>query len=215
MNPLQLIIFDCDGVLVDSEAISNRLVAELLQELSIPMSTEESLRQFAGTSMEYIRNYIHQLTGQPLPENFEAIYRKRSALAFAEELQPIEGVARAIEAIPLPRCVASNGPREKIVTNLKITGLSSFFNDRLFSAYDIQRWKPAPDLYLHAADQMQVATQQCVVVEDSSAGVQAAIAAGMRVLAYGGSGNADRLQAAGATQVFEHMSELPGLVSRL
>ncbi len=212
MNPLQLLIFDCDGVLVDSEPISNRIVAELLREIGIPISHEESIRLFAGTSMEYIRSYIQQTTGQAPPSNFEDIYRERSHAAFEQELQPVAGVAQALEVLRLPRCVASNGPLIKVEANLQITGLRPLFTNDLFSAYDIQRWKPEPDLYLHAAAQMKTAVSNCLVIEDSTAGVEAALRAGMRVLGYGGAGNSERLQAAGATKVFEDMMELPALV---
>jgi len=210
MKPIQLLIFDCDGVLVDSEPISCRIVAEELRKLGLKISNEEAKHQFAGTSMEYIRKYVQSI-GCRVPEDFEEIYRERSHAAFEAELQPVAGIKEALKALDFPRCVASNGPGYKVKANLEITGLRPLFGDELFSAYDIQRWKPEPDLYLHAALQMNTAFENCLVIEDSTAGVQAARRAGMRVLGYAGAGGADRLAAAGA-QVFTSMAELPRLV---
>ena len=211
MKPIQLLIFDCDGVLVDSEPISCRIVAEELRKLGLDISNEQAKHQFAGTSMDYIREYAHSILGRPVPENFEEIYRQRSHAAFKAELQPVDGIEEALKALNFPRCVASNGPGYKVKANLEITGLRPLFGDELFSAYDIQRWKPEPDLYLHAARQMNTAFENCLVIEDSTAGVQAARSAGMRVLGYAGAGGAERLAAAGA-QVFTSMTELPRLI---
>ena len=212
MKPIQLLIFDCDGVLVDSEPISCRIVAEELRKSGLDISNEEAKHQFAGTSMDYIREYAHQTLGHQIPEDFEEVYRVRSHAAFEAELQPVAGVEEALKALDYPRCVASNGPGYKVKANLEITGLRPLFGEELFSAYDIQRWKPEPDLYLYAAKQMNTLPENCLVIEDSTAGVQAAIRAGMRVLGYAGLGGADRLAAAGA-QVFTSMTELPRLIS--
>lgn len=212
--PIQLIIFDCDGVLVDSEPISCRIVAEELQKLGLDISIEEAKNRFAGTSLDTIRQYFKDQVGKPVPDNFEEIYRERSHAAFEAELQAVPGIESALKALRLPRCVGSNGPGFKVEANLKITGLRKYFGDELFSAYDIQRWKPDPELYLHAAKTMNFSPENCLVVEDSLAGVQAAIAAGMRVVAYAGAGGSERLKKTGAT-VFTDMSTLPQLVTAL
>ncbi|MEO1516024.1 MAG: HAD family hydrolase [Bacteroidota bacterium] len=214
MKDIQLTIFDCDGVLVDSEAISNAVVAEMLSDQGLPMTAEEGTRHFAGTSMKYIHEFFYQKTGLYLPDDFEEIYRGRSFEAFERDLQAVEGVREAIQQIDLPRCVGSNGPLKKVRFNLTLTNLLPFFGDNLFSAYEIGRWKPLPDLYLHAAAQMGVAPAHCVVIEDSVSGVQAAKAAGIRVLGFAGHGSGDGLREAGA-EVFHKMSELPDRIAAL
>lgn len=211
LNQYQLAIFDCDGVLVDSESISCGVIAEMSTNLGFPMTTKESIHQFAGTGMSIVRDFISTRINDNLPENFEAEYRRLTAERFLSDLQPIAGVKTVLEALTIPRCVGSNGPRAKIISNLGITKLDSFFQpEHIFSAYDIQKWKPEPDLYLHAANRLGVASEHCIVVEDSTAGVTAARAAGMDVVAYAGEGNGEQLKAAGATRVIWDMAELMG-----
>lgn len=210
-----LIIFDCDGVLVDSETISNDIVAQLLTQYGLSMGTDEAIALFAGTSWKYIREYYTSKTKKDLPDNIVEIFREKSVVAFEEKLQPIEGIVDTLKQINLPKCVASNGPMVKIKRNLEITGLDTVLEKApKFSAYDIQRWKPDPTLYLNAAKFMEVEPAASVVVEDSTAGVQAAIAAGMRVFGFTNGHDSSKLKAAGA-MTFDHMSELPSLIEAL
>ncbi|MEL6867425.1 MAG: HAD family hydrolase [Bacteroidota bacterium] len=215
MNPPQLIIFDCDGVLVDSEAISNHVVAELLTEIGLPTTGEEAVQLFAGTSMTYIRSYFRAQTGKEAPTDFEATYRKITYDAFTKELKAIEGIEEVLGQLKQTRCVASNGPMEKVRFNLKLTGLINYFDDHLFSAYDIQKWKPEPDLYLHAATKMGFAPADCLVIEDSPSGIQAAQRAGIRVLGYAAHAYAEEKLAATDTTVFHHMNQLPDLIKSI
>lgn len=209
MKEIQLIIFDCDGVLVDSEALSNGVVAEMLSLQGLPMSAEEGVRYFAGTSMKYIQEYYHRQMGVHLPDDFEQRYRKRSFEVFEERLEAVPGIREALEAIQLPRCVASNGPINKIEFNLKVTNLQHFFGDHIFSAYQIKKWKPLPDLYLHAAKQMGYEAQRCLVIEDSVAGVQAAKAAGMRVIGYAAGHSTEQALSEAGAEVIYSMKNLP------
>lgn len=209
LNQYQLVIFDCDGVLVDSESISCGVIAEMSTALGFPMTTEESIRQFAGTGMSIVQDFIHTNIGMALPADFERQYRAITKARFQSELEPLKGIRRVLEALEVPRCVGSNGPRDKIISNLSITGLDVFFEPaHIFSAYDIQKWKPAPDLYLHAARHLGIAPKDCIVLEDSTAGVQAAKTAGMDVVAYAGEHHAEALRKAGAMWVVGEMEEL-------
>ncbi len=204
----ELVIFDCDGVLVDSESISCGAIAEIATELGFPMTTRESINYFVGTSIEYAIDFLKDKTTQPIPADFESRYRKICHERFQTDLQPIPGIENLLTKLDLPKCVGSNGPRHKIISNLKLTNLIHHFDqEHLFSAYDIKKWKPLPDLYLHAASRMNVAPEKCVVVEDSVAGVKAARAAGMSVYGYAGDGDGENLSAAGAKVIFS-MCEL-------
>ena len=207
----KLVIFDCDGVLVDSETISCGVVAEMSTELGYPMSAKEGLQTFAGTSLNFVVQYIEEKTSKKIPYPFEEAYRLRTTEAFKSQLQPIIGVREALQQIPLLKCVASNGPLEKVKSNLSITGLRSFFPQHLFSAYQVQRWKPDPALFLYAAKTLGVAPADCIVVEDSTHGVEAAIAAGMDILGFPGSTTPELLRAAGA-KVLPTMQALPGIL---
>ncbi|MEM9820053.1 MAG: HAD family hydrolase [Bacteroidota bacterium] len=209
----KLVIFDCDGVLVDSEPISCGVVAELSTELGHPMSALEGLQTFAGTSMNFVTQFIEAKIGKKIPYPFEEEYRRRTYQAFQKHLEPVEGVKSALEKIQLQKCVASNGPLEKVKSNLSITGLRPFFPDYLFSAYDIQRWKPDPALFLYAAKTVGISPQECIVVEDSIHGVEAAIAAGMDVLGFPGTTSAEILQKAGA-KILPSMDLLPSILQK-
>jgi len=209
---LELVIFDCDGVLVDSELLSNRVLAQTLAEIGLPMSLEETIATFMGHSMAACVAIIEERTSRPIPSNFVANFRDRTFDVFRRELRPVQGIESVLDAIDLPFCVASSGPPEKIQLTLSITGLLPRFAGRIFSAVEVTRGKPHPDLFLHAAHKMGVAPPACVVVEDSVRGVQAAVAAGMRVFGYADLTDADTLAAAGA-RVFRSMAELPALLS--
>lgn len=207
----KLVIFDCDGVLVDSEPISNRIIAEELTARGLATSQATALELFAGGSLSRVDEYFKSQTGQDIDADFEPTYRSRTHQAFEEELQAVAGAEEMLKAIALAKCVGSNGPLHKIQSNLDKTGLRHFFDERLYSAYTIRRWKPKPDLYLHAAKEMAYAPEECVVVEDSLHGVEAAVAAGMTVFGYTGTKSAKALQAAGAIP-FDDMLRLPELI---
>lgn len=211
-NTPQLIIFDCDGVLVDSEPLSNQIIAEEITKLGYPMTTMEAFNVFAGGSLEIVSAFIKEKIGGEVPDNLEAIYRKRSYELFEEKLAAVAGIEDALKTLTIPRCVGSNGPLDKIKFNLGLTNLSKHFDEQhLFSAYEVNRWKPDPFLYLHAAKEMGVAPEHCVVVEDSFHGTQAGVAAGMRVLGYSPHNSGEKLKKAGA-QVFDSMSQLIDLI---
>jgi HAD superfamily hydrolase (TIGR01509 family) len=208
----ELVIFDCDGVLVDSEPLSNRILAERLTAIGLPTSTEDSVRDFMGRSWKTCTAIIEARLGRPLPGDFSTGYHEEVFAAFARELEPVRGVREALDRIALPRCVASSGAHERIRAALGATGLVERFDGAIFSATDVEHGKPAPDHVLHAAAEMGHEPAACVVVEDAPAGVQAARAAGMTVLGYAGMTDAALLEADGA-HAFASMDELPGLIT--
>jgi len=206
-----LVIFDCDGVLVDSERLANTQFAELLAELGIECTLEQMYRDFVGRSMAACMQTVTQRLGRPPPRDFEARLRARTRAAFERELRPVDGVEAVLDRLPMPACVASSGDHEKMRLTLGITGLLPRFEGRLFSATEVARGKPWPDVFLHAAARMGAAPEHTAVVEDSPAGVRAGTAAGMTVFGYTATMGPGELRAAGAT-VFHHMSELPALL---
>ncbi|MBZ6106935.1 HAD family hydrolase [Streptomyces olivaceus] len=209
-----LVIFDNDGVLVDSEPISNRLLAGYLTELGHPTSYEDSLRDYMGAAMHRVHDLVLERTGRRLPGDFDAVFHGRVFAAFARELEPVPGAVGALEKLAadgVAYCVASSGSHERIRVGHRKTGLDRWFDDgRIFSSQDVGRGKPAPDLFLYAAERMGVAPARCVVVEDSPLGVRAAVAAGMDVYGFTGMTPAARL--AGATRLFGDMGDLAGLL---
>jgi HAD superfamily hydrolase (TIGR01509 family) len=219
-SPFGLVIFDCDGVLVDSERLSVRVDVEYLARLGWPMSEAEIVELFVGRSDADMRAAIEATIGGPIPkdidEEFERIYRE----TLERELEAVPGVEAVLEALAragTPVCVASSGTHAKIGRSLAKTGLERFFGDRIFSATDVEHGKPAPDLFLHAASVLAVDPAECAVVEDSVHGVRAALAAGMRAFAFaGGVTSRERLREAGeAAILFEDMAELtPMLLGR-
>ena len=214
---LDLIIFDCDGVLVDSEVISCRAHAGTLTRHGYPITEEEVLHRFLGVSDREARQTIEREIGRPLPSDFEAQVKEATLKFYAGDLKAITGVAAAIAAIDLPKCVASSGTPEKIRHGLECAGLYEQLAPHIFSATQVKRGKPAPDLFLFAAEQMRAAPERCVVIEDSVPGVTGARAAGMTVLGFhGGShcqpGHAEKLRDAGAAAVFDDMQQLPDFV---
>jgi HAD superfamily hydrolase (TIGR01509 family) len=205
---IRFVIFDCDGVLVDSEAISNRVLAGLLTEIGLPMTPAQSIEAFMGQSWKRVRAWAEE-RGAPLPEGFRRRYLDTMFAAFEQELQPVPGIVAALDAISLPDCVASSASVEKMRFTLGHTGLWDRFEGRIFSATEVEHGKPAPDLFLHAAASMGWEPADCAVVEDSPAGVAAALAAGMTVFGYAGTTPAARLEGA---RVFTDMAELPALL---
>lgn len=209
-----LILFDNDGVLVDSEPISNRYLAAYLTELGHPTTYDESLRDYMGAAMHRVHDTVLERTGEKLPADFDDVFHARVFAAFEEELRPVAGVEQVLEKLTadgVPYCVASSGSHERIRVGHRVTGLDRWFDDdRIFSSQDVGRGKPAPDLFLYAAERMGVAPERCLVVEDSPLGVQAARAAGMDVYGFTAMTPAERL--ADATQLFAGMDELADLL---
>ncbi|WP_282693111.1 HAD family hydrolase [Streptomyces sp. CC208A] len=209
-----LVIFDNDGVLVDSEPLSNRLLAGYLTELGHPTTYEDSLRDYMGGAMHRVHDLVLERSGQRLPEDFDSTFRARVFAAFLAELEPVEGAMDVLKALvdaEVPYCVASSGSHERIRVGHRKTGLDGWFPEEVvFSSEDVGRGKPAPDLFLHAAARMGVAPGRCVVVEDSRLGVQAALAAGMDVYGFTAMTPEDRL--AGAGGFFSRMEELPAIL---
>lgn len=212
-----MVIFDNDGVLVDSEPISNRILAAYLTELGHPTSYEDSLRDYLGGAVHRIHDLVHERSGRRLPMEFDESYHARVFEAFEAELEAMPGaseVLAGLSASGTAYCVASSGSHERIRVGHRKTGLDRWFDTgRIFSAQDVGRGKPAPDLFLHAARQMGADPGQCVVVEDSPLGVQAALAAGMAVLGFAAMTPKDRLVEAGATRLFQSLAELPALLA--
>ncbi|PIM67737.1 hydrolase [Streptomyces sp. JV178] len=210
-----LVIFDNDGVLVDSEPISNRHLAAYLTELGHPTSYEESIRDYMGSAMHRVHELIHERTGRRLPDDFDEVFHARVFAAFERELAPVDGVFDVLEKLVaegVPYCVASSGSHERIRVGHRTTGLDRWFGDGLvFSAQDVGRGKPAPDLFLHAAERMGVAPERCAVVEDSPLGVRAGLAAGMDVYGFTAMTPAENLT--GVQGHFSDMAELLPLLS--
>ena len=181
---IETVIFDCDGTLVDSETLTNEVLVGLAREHGVELSLAEALAEFAGGKMADVVAALEGRRGVPLPDAFVPDFRERMTAAFRKRLRPIDGATELLEALRLPCSVASSGPREKIELSLSLTGLRRFFDDRIFSAYEVGSWKPEPGLFLHAAKAQGVPPPRCAVVEDSLPGVHAGVAAGMQVFAF-------------------------------
>ncbi|WP_227732745.1 6-phosphogluconate phosphatase [Yersinia proxima] len=185
MSNIECVMFDCDGTLVDSEVLCCQAYVVMFAHYDIHLSLEEVIKRFKGVKLNEIVALVSQENGLDEPiEKLEKLYRAEVARLFDAELQPIAGAKELLEQITLPVCVVSNGPVSKMQHSLGLTGLLPFFEDRLYSGYDIQRWKPDPALIYHAAEEMQVAAKRCILVEDSAAGTHAGIAAGIPVYYY-------------------------------
>lgn len=211
MPRFDLVIFDCDGVLVDSEVIVNRVFADMLNELGANVTLEYMFEHFVGHSMVHCMTLVRGLLGREPPGDFEAAHRERTRAALSAGLAPVPGIADALSQLTIPFCVASSGDHDKMRTTLGITGLLPRFDGRLFSVTEVQRGKPFPDVFLHAARAMGAAPERTAVVEDTPVGAQAGRAAGMTVFGYAARTSAELLRAAGAI-VFTNMTELPRLL---
>jgi HAD superfamily hydrolase (TIGR01509 family) len=216
MSNLELVIFDCDGVLVDSEIIVNRVFAETLTEAGFAISYEEVSQKFVGLSFASCLEMIELIFGRPVPTEWLELCREREIAALKQELQATAGIADVLKELTLPKCVASNSSPRHIDLVLGLTGLLDHFDGKLYSCHHVVRPKPFPDVYLHAASQMGYAPENCVVIEDSIAGVKAGSAAGMRVFGYAPrdrhSSHHEALIAAGAKLVFDDMRQLLDLL---
>jgi HAD superfamily hydrolase (TIGR01509 family) len=203
-------IFDLDGTLVDSEMLNNQAFTELLPDLK--ESIGDLVVRYRGKKLAHILIDIEGRLGRALPPDFEQRYRARVMELFASKLEPTPGTMAMLEQNAFPRCVASSAPMGKIQQALNVSGLAKYFSGRIFSSYEIGSWKPEPTLFLHASEQMGYLPQQCVVVEDSAVGVEAALAAGMRVLYYApDEATEDRR----ADRIVRHMSEVPRLLAEV
>lgn len=206
-----LILFDCDGVLVDSETLSAEVLAAMAAEIGVRLAHPEALAFLRGRKVAAWVAELEALAGRPLGERFIAAFRTRAAGAFEAGLVAIPHVEVAIGRLAVPYCTASSAPRAKIRHTLGLTGLLPLFEGRIYSAYEVGAWKPDPGLFLHAAADMGADPADCAVVEDSFVGVQAGVAAGMTVFAYAPGDTGPALAAAGATP-FACMSQLPTLL---
>jgi HAD superfamily hydrolase (TIGR01509 family) len=216
---VDLIIFDCDGVLVDSEVISCRAHALVLTRHGYPITEQQVLARFLGVSEREARQIVEAEIGRKLPD-IEAQIHQETLRFYEGDLKAIAHVGDAIAAIQLPKCVASSGTPEKIRHGLSCAGLYDQLAPHIFSATQVQRGKPAPDLFLFAAGQMKAAPERCVVIEDSAPGIIGARAAGMTVLGFFGGSHCSSeheamLRTAGAARTFADMRELPGLIAGL
>jgi HAD superfamily hydrolase (TIGR01509 family) len=218
-SPFELLIFDCDGVLVDSEVIACRAVSEALHAIGFRLSADAVAERFVGVSNKDMYAALEADWGGPLPPSFAADLRRREAALFERELRKIEGVEWALARLPMAKCVASSSTPAGLRFKLRHTALDSWFSDAVFSSTMVARGKPAPDLFLYAAEQMKVSPQRCLVIEDSMPGIIAAKSAGMIAFGFAGAshcgpGHAERLTTAGADLVSCNMRELPAFVDR-
>ncbi len=214
---VDLVIFDCDGVLVDSEILASRLMAAALTREGYAITPAECRERYTGISLASLISAVEKDWGNKLPENFEESVRIHDLGVFANELKAVPGVADALRQIDIPVCVASSGVPQKIENSLRTTGLMEFFAPHLFSTTMVARGKPAPDIFLHAAQQMGVEPARCCVIEDAEAGIRGALDAGMQVFGFAGGGHCGpgymhMLHKAGAGLVFENMARLPELL---
>jgi HAD superfamily hydrolase (TIGR01509 family) len=214
-NPVDLVIFDCDGVLVDTERLSVGVDVSVLAALGVTMTSDEVIDRFVGRTETFWREEVQRLTGHEVTAAQFAAFDPWYRDAFAAELTAIEGIAEVLDALDaagVPTCVASSGTHERMDFTLGHTGLYPRFAGRIFSATEVAEGKPSPLLFLHAAEQMGTPPERCLVVEDSRYGVQAAVAAGMRVVGFSGSVTpAELLYAAGADAVVADMRDVAGI----
>jgi HAD superfamily hydrolase (TIGR01509 family) len=208
MKHLKCIIFDCDGVLVDSEPIANRILLSMAKEHGYEMQLEQAIKNFSGRALKDCIQQIEASVHMKMPESFEHEFRQRTFEAFRTELQPVKGAREFIDTLTIAYCVASSGPIEKIRLNLTLTGLIEKFENKIYSSYQINSWKPDPDIFLFAAQQMGFPVNECLVVEDSKAGVIAAIRGGFNVFGFANEYNTQELLSEGATVIrnYEELS---------
>ena len=180
---IDAVLFDCDGVLVDSERVAVECIVEFAARHGARFGFEEALERFTGARMSDNLRDIEERGKCVLPDDFEENLRSHMAAEFETRLEPMEGAAALVEALDVPYCVVSNGPRSKMEVTLRVTGLMEHFAGRIVSAYEVGVWKPDPALFLHAARLLGIAPERCAVVEDSDYGIAAGVAAGMQVFA--------------------------------
>ncbi|PPK99250.1 haloacid dehalogenase superfamily, subfamily IA, variant 3 with third motif having DD or ED [Parapedobacter indicus] len=212
MDKITSIIFDCDGVLVDTERAMISVLLEMTLEFGVNMELDEAVKAFSGRQILETIAALQTSAGRPFPENFEQDFRVRAYDRFRQGIEAVPGIHELLDRLKVPYCVASSGPKEKIALNLKLTGLLGYFPEHhIFSSYEINSWKPDPGIFLHAADFMGFHPHTTAVVEDSIAGVEAAVKGGFKVFAIANEQDRHELAARGAT-TFGHMRELPDLL---
>jgi len=209
---VKCIIFDCDGVLVDTEKIGNGILLEMAHEYGFKMELEDAYRNFNGRNLKDCFKHIEEAIEQKLPETFETEYREKSFEAFKTQVKPMEGVVAFIDQLKIPYCVASSGPMDKIRLNLEVAGLLEKFEGKMFSSYQINSWKPEPGIFLHAAKEMGFEVKDCIVLEDSKAGVKAGISGGFKVYGFANGFNNEDLKEEGA-ELFSSYEELKELLN--
>lgn len=209
----ELIIFDCDGVLVDSEKLAIKIDQEFLLEIGISMSLEEIVQRFVGKSDQYFQIEIERLVGSKLSPNWKSDLENRYNEVFAKELKPVNGIIEVLESLEVPVCVASSGSQKKIRNSLELTSLADYFGENIFSAQQVSKGKPDPELFLFAAAQMGANRANTVVVEDSHAGILAGVAAQMHVFGYCGSVTPKSGLFAPGVTLFDQMNELLQAIS--
>jgi HAD superfamily hydrolase (TIGR01509 family) len=211
----ELVIFDCDGVLVNSEKVANEVFADvLLQVCGLEFTLEDMFDNFVGHSRLQCLQKIEAILGEPPPAELDQRYQEDINLALKDSVAAIEGIESVLTGLALPYCVASSGSHDKMKLTLGKTGLMDFFDGNIFSTSEVERGKPHPDIYLHAAATMGgYQPERCLVIEDSPIGVTGAVAAGMRVFGFAELMPAHKLKASGAHLVFENMHDLPDLIA--
>ena len=207
---MKLVIFDCDGTLVDSELLCNLALEHQLAEIGVACSAQELLAKYRGGKLATIMASLESDFSISLPTSFEKEYRAKVNTLFDEQLRPNEGVKEVLESLSMPFCIASSAPKDKIKRALSVTGLSEYFSNNIFSSYEIGSWKPEPDLFLHASREMGFMSKDCCVVEDSALGLVAANNATMKAVYY--APDVQEHNQYGATQI-KHMSELIEVVA--
>lgn len=218
---VDLIIFDCDGVLVDSEPLAMRVLIAAIAAQGISIAPVDAFRHYLGRSLASISANLHETHGMPLGDAALTSMRSDLYALYRKELKATPGLIAALKSIKIPVCVASSSQMERIRISLELTGLIGFFEPNIFSASMVAHGKPAPDLFLYAAGRMNTPPENCLVIEDSPAGITAARAAGMHVFAYVGgshiapSGLRETIQSLGADNVFNDMQTLPDLIGSL
>lgn len=218
MQKAKAVIFDCDGVLIDSEILVCRLAAEEMTRFGYEITTQEVIRRFAGRPEGEMKEEIMRDWGRPVPENYSELINARTVEAYGTELQIMPGMKEALDKITLPVCVASSSYPSKLRLGLETVGLYDRFAPNIISGTSVARGKPEPDVFVFAAGWMKQSPHDCIVVEDSVAGVRAAVRAGMRVFGFTGGSHCEpeheaRLREAGAMLLFNTMQDLPGLIA--
>ena len=212
MKKYKCVIFDCDGILVDSEPLAEATIVAMANEIGINFDIEYAKRNFKGDSFQNILDHIEVTFNISLPSNFKTEYRRRSFEMFRNHLKPVKDIEAVLKSLQVPFCVASCGPQSKIKHNLELTGLLPYFEGRIFSCYDIQKWKPEPDIFLHAAKSMGYSVNDCVVIEDTIIGITAAKSGGFDVFGFAEEYNVETYSK-NTTKTFTAMNELKKLLS--
>jgi len=211
LKKVHCIIFDCDGTLVDSEPLTNKVIAEMAGELGIKMTWEEATSLWGGKTIDAVVYGMKEMSGKDLPEDWVSRLVQNVSNAYKYDLVPMDGISEVLDSLKIATCVASNGRPGHVENSLKITGLYKYFQGKVYTASEVKYPKPAPDLFLYAVDKMKVSREECVIIEDSIPGITAAVRAGIRVLGLVKMTSKKEIVEAGA-EPFTNMRELPRLL---